>query len=139
VITEDTLCFNALNGLPGPYIKWFLESAYDGLNKMIEAFTDKTGCTQTIVAFCSGPQREHHFDGRTSTLSCQNRRVWMGSIFQPDEGGGKTYAEMNRGKGHISQRSRAFGQLKAYLLVSKHCIQSWGRLDSISLESAEVC
>ena len=25
VITEDTsLCFNALNGLPGPYIKWFL-------------------------------------------------------------------------------------------------------------------
>jgi non-canonical purine NTP pyrophosphatase (RdgB/HAM1 family) len=26
VIVEDTsLCFNALNGLPGPYIKWFLE------------------------------------------------------------------------------------------------------------------
>lgn len=24
VITEDTcLCFNALGGLPGPYIKWF--------------------------------------------------------------------------------------------------------------------
>lgn len=27
VIVEDTsLCFNALNGLPGPYIKWFYES-----------------------------------------------------------------------------------------------------------------
>ena len=27
VITEDTsLCFNALHGLPGPYIKWFLDS-----------------------------------------------------------------------------------------------------------------
>jgi hypothetical protein len=26
VCTQDTsLCFNALNGLPGPYIKWFLE------------------------------------------------------------------------------------------------------------------
>lgn len=26
VIVEDTcLCFNALGGLPGPYIKWFLE------------------------------------------------------------------------------------------------------------------
>lgn len=25
VITEDTcLCFNALGGMPGPYIKWFL-------------------------------------------------------------------------------------------------------------------
>ena len=27
VITEDTsLCFNALNGMPGPYIKWFLKN-----------------------------------------------------------------------------------------------------------------
>ena len=26
VITEDTsLCFNALGGMPGPYIKWFLK------------------------------------------------------------------------------------------------------------------
>lgn len=26
VVTEDTsLCFNALGGLPGPYIKWFLK------------------------------------------------------------------------------------------------------------------
>ncbi|KAJ1975684.1 nucleoside triphosphate pyrophosphohydrolase ham1 [Dimargaris verticillata] len=27
VITEDTsLCFNAMHGLPGPYIKWFLKN-----------------------------------------------------------------------------------------------------------------
>ena len=26
VMTEDTsLCFNALGGMPGPYIKWFLD------------------------------------------------------------------------------------------------------------------
>ncbi len=26
VLTEDTsLCFNALHGLPGPYVKWFLK------------------------------------------------------------------------------------------------------------------
>lgn len=26
VLIEDTcLCFNALGGMPGPYIKWFLE------------------------------------------------------------------------------------------------------------------
>ena len=31
-ITEDTaLCFEALNGLPGPYIKYFLEDiGYEG-------------------------------------------------------------------------------------------------------------
>lgn len=28
VIVEDTsLCFNALNGMPGPYIKWFVEAS----------------------------------------------------------------------------------------------------------------
>ena len=27
VITDDTsLCFNALGGMPGPYVKWFLEA-----------------------------------------------------------------------------------------------------------------
>jgi len=34
VIVEDTsLCFNALGGMPGPYVKWFLEKA--GINKMV--------------------------------------------------------------------------------------------------------
>jgi len=37
VIVEDTcLCFNALKGLPGPYIKWFLEKlGPEGLYKML--------------------------------------------------------------------------------------------------------
>ena len=27
VMTEDTcLCFNALGGMPGPYVKWFLKA-----------------------------------------------------------------------------------------------------------------
>lgn len=36
VIVEDTgLCFNALQGLPGVYIKWFLEKlGHDGLNRV---------------------------------------------------------------------------------------------------------
>ncbi|KAF8058910.1 inosine triphosphate pyrophosphatase [Scenedesmus sp. PABB004] len=39
VMVEDTsLCFNALQGLPGPYIKWFLEKlGHDGLNRMLGA------------------------------------------------------------------------------------------------------
>ena len=39
-VTEDTsLCFNAYKGLPGPYIKWFLESMkVEGLAKMVEPF-----------------------------------------------------------------------------------------------------
>lgn len=45
VIVEDTsLCFNALNGLPGPYIKWFYESIGNtGLVRMLDGFEDKSG------------------------------------------------------------------------------------------------
>jgi len=37
VIVEDTsLVFNALNGLPGPYIKWFMKSLKtSGLPKIL--------------------------------------------------------------------------------------------------------
>jgi inosine triphosphate pyrophosphatase len=131
VITEDTsLCFNALNELPGPYIKWFLEKCgLDGLNKMIEAHDDKTGYAQTIVAFCPGPGKEPAiFDGRTSgTIVMPRGKLDFGwdPIFQPNEGGGKTYAEMGKGeKDVISHRSRAFGQLREYLVGAQASIQS---------------
>ena len=40
---EDTsLCFNAMGGLPGAYIKWFLkELGPSGLPKMLAGFDDK--------------------------------------------------------------------------------------------------
>ena len=43
VLIEDTsLCFNGLNGLPGPYIKWFLDKLKpEGYfsNKLISIFS----------------------------------------------------------------------------------------------------
>lgn len=48
VLVEDTsLHFNALNGLPGPYIKWFLEKiGHVGLNNMLAAYVDKSAYAQ---------------------------------------------------------------------------------------------
>lgn len=122
VITEDTsLCFNALNGLPGPYIKWFLDSCgHDGLNKMLGSFEDKTAYAQTVVAFCAGPGNEPIiFDGRTSGKIVPARgKLDFGwdPIFEPNEGDGKTYAEMSKEeKDSISHRSRAFAQLRDYM------------------------
>jgi inosine triphosphate pyrophosphatase len=123
VITEDTsLCFMALQELPGPYIKWFLEKCgHDGLNKMISAYEDKSAYAQTVVAYSEGPGKEVHvFDGRTMGNIVPARGTldfgWD-PIFEPDEGGGKTYAEMNKDeKDSISHRSRAFSKLKTFLL-----------------------
>lgn len=121
VITEDTsLCFTALKGLPGPYIKWFLEKCgHDGLNKMIGTYDDKSGYAQTVVAFCPGPNDEVViFDGRTMGKIVPARgKLDFGwdPIFEPDEGKGLTYAEMNKDeKDAISHRSRAMLQLKEY-------------------------
>ncbi|CAE7893797.1 unnamed protein product, partial [Symbiodinium sp. KB8] len=57
VFCEDTsLCFNALGGLPGVYIKWFLgKLGHDGLNKMLAGFEDKSAYAQCIFAFTPGP------------------------------------------------------------------------------------
>lgn len=51
VLVEDTcLCFNALKGLPGPYIKWFMDKiGNDGLNKMLAGFEDHSGYARYFV------------------------------------------------------------------------------------------
>ena len=123
VIIEDTsLVFNALNGMPGVYIKWFLDSCgHDGLNKMLAGFPDKSGYAQTVVAFCSGPGKEPVvFDGRTTGIIVPARgelAFGWDPIFEPDEGQGKTYAEMSKDeKDAISHRSRAFAKLRDYLV-----------------------
>jgi inosine triphosphate pyrophosphatase len=127
VVVEDTsLCFNALNGLPGVYIKWFLEKCgHDGLNKMLASFEDKTAYAQTVVAFCPGPGKDVSvFDGRTNGKIVPARgKLDFGwdPVFEPDEGEGKTYAEMSKeGKDLISHRNRAFVQLREYLNQVSH-------------------
>ena len=68
VMVEDTsLCFNALNGLPGVYIKWFLEkTGHEGLNNIIAAYPDKSAYAQCIFSFCPGRGKEPiAFVGRT--------------------------------------------------------------------------
>ncbi|KAL7565318.1 hypothetical protein ACA910_014603 [Epithemia clementina (nom. ined.)] len=128
VITEDTsLCFNALGGLPGPYIKWFLESCgLKGLNKILDGYADKTAYAQTVVAFASDPDKTPIvFVGKTfGKIVMPRGRLDFGwdPVFQPDDGAGdKTYAEMTKvEKDAISHRSRALAQLQKYFKEHPH-------------------
>lgn len=56
-ITEDTaLCFEALNGLPGPYIKHFLAAlGYEGLNNLLTGFPTKAAWALCTFAYSAGP------------------------------------------------------------------------------------
>ena len=60
VIVEDTcLGFNAMKGLPGPYIKWFLKSiGPEGLHKMLAGFEDKSATAMATFAYCDGKTPE---------------------------------------------------------------------------------
>lgn len=92
VLVEDTcLCFNAMGGLPGPYIKWFLAKlGHDGLNRMLAGFEvlagvpapprprpltaatpqDNSAYAQCTFAFCPSPGAEVTlFEGRTMVRS----------------------------------------------------------------------
>jgi inosine triphosphate pyrophosphatase len=68
-MVEDTsLCFNALSGLPGVYIKWFYDkTGLDGLNNILAAYVDKSAYAQCIFAFSIGPGHEPIlFTGKTA-------------------------------------------------------------------------
>ncbi|CAF3165679.1 unnamed protein product [Rotaria socialis] len=125
VLVEDTsLCFNALHGLPGPYIKWFLEKlGHDGLNKMLAAYDDKTAYAQCTFAFCAKPSDipiifTGRCPGRIVPARGPNTFGWD-PVFQPDnelgQPGDKTFAEMDKSiKNRISHRSRSLQLVKDY-------------------------
>eukprot|EP00808_Paulinella_micropora_P028370 g51995.t1 len=121
VLTEDTsLCFNSLKGLPGPYIKWFLDKlGHEGLNNMLHAYPDKSAYSQCIFALSTGPGAEPIvFDGRCPGRIVQARGpkdFGWDPIFEP-EGFQETFAEMDAAvKNKISHRSRALAKVKEYL------------------------
>jgi inosine triphosphate pyrophosphatase len=123
VIVEDTgLCFNAYNGLPGPYIKWFLRALGPaGLYKMLAGFEDKSGYAQCIFAYYDGETMDKPvlFDGRCAgsiVPPAGDSHFGWDPIFKPD-GFEETYAQMSSSvKSDISHRGKAFRLLKKYLL-----------------------
>ncbi|KAF9934281.1 hypothetical protein FBU30_002699 [Linnemannia zychae] len=121
VFVEDTgLGFNALNGLPGPYIKWFLESAgLDGLNKMLVGFKDNGAAAYCNIAYTTGPDAEPIlFEGRVEGKIVDARgptRFGWDPVFQPD-GFDQTYAEIDASvKNTMSHRYLAICKLREYL------------------------
>ncbi|KAL8952631.1 MAG: hypothetical protein Q9222_001470 [Ikaeria aurantiellina] len=119
VLVEDTcLSFNALKGLPGPYIKWFLQAlGHEGLNNLLAAYEDKSAQAICTFAYSDGAGHEPLlFQGRV-----------LGNIVPargpPDFGWdpifeymGETYAEMDKVKKNgLSHRSIALVKVKGWL------------------------
>lgn len=140
-MTEDTaLCFEALGGLPGPYIKDFLgqlghtgticsllhlslckaDQSRPGLNTLLQGFPTTAATAVCTFAYSPGPGQEPIlFEGRTEghiVPPAGPTHFGWDPIFAPIEGEGKTYAQMDGAvKNTISHRYRALEKLRAYL------------------------
>jgi inosine triphosphate pyrophosphatase len=126
VLIEDTsLCFNALGGLPGVYIKWFFEKiGNEGLYKMLEGFEDKTAYAQCIFTYCAGPDSEPiTFVGRTNGKIVKPRGpegFGWDPVFEP-EGYDQTFAELDKEvKNKISHRYKSLMKVKSYFEVNSN-------------------
>ncbi|PUZ38807.1 hypothetical protein GQ55_9G225400 [Panicum hallii var. hallii] len=132
VLVEDTcLCFNALKGLPGPYIKWFLEKiGHEGLNNLLKAYEDKSAFAMCIFSLALGPGEEPiTFVGKTVGKIVPARGpsdFGWDPVFQPD-GFEQTYAEMPKSvKNEISHRGKALALVKEHFASANYTVQSDG-------------
>lgn len=120
VLVEDTaLTFEALNGLPGTLIKWFLHSVgTKGLPKLLLGYDNKAATAQTCFALCD-ENGVHLFlgtrKGRVSDIPKGETDFGWNPIFIP-EGAKLTWAEMDFAQqSETSMRRLAVEKLQAYL------------------------
>ncbi|KAG2436545.1 hypothetical protein HYH02_011482 [Chlamydomonas schloesseri] len=126
VLVEDTsLCCAALNGLPGPYIKWFIEKLEpEGFLRMLDGFDDKSATFECVFAFSPGPDTEPvtfvgRLPGRIVPPRGPSGSKWgdLSRLFELD-GFGRTYAEMDEATLRVvSHRSRALALVREHLLT----------------------
>ena len=138
VVIEDTsLCFSALNGLPGPYIKWFVDDlGNDGLYKLLAGHEDHSAYCQCALAFSAGPGTEPLvFVGRTDgeiVAPIGEGGFGWDAIFLPEDSD-VHFAEMTmEEKNKISHRARAFKQFVA------HCKEHEDQMIEAIIEAAEA-
>ena len=146
VLVEDTsLCFAALNGLPGPYIKWFVQVhcalsrldclrdlmvsddppvgaqtlGNDGLYDLLASHSDKSAYCQCILGFSSGPGAEPLlFTGRTHGKIVEpvgSGGFGWDAIFIPEGHDGPFGTMTLEAKNQISHRARALSAFVEYV------------------------
>lgn len=120
IIVEDVSCsFEALDGLPGPFIKFFLNiMGRQKLFEICEKFENDKAEVKACLGFAKDKDNFHYFDGIVhGTIVTPRGKSGFGFdyIFQPN-GYEKTYSEMAQSeKNAISHRSIALTKLKEFL------------------------
>jgi len=123
VLVEDTsLFFNALDGLPGPFIKFFVtaKNGQEIMCRMLDGFNDRSAYASAVYAYYDGIKM-HVFEGRLNGTIAQSPRGGGGygwdAVFEPEGYGGLTRAELSPELDVESyMKIRDYDGLKAFLL-----------------------
>jgi len=121
VLTDDTaLSCAALNGLPGPLIKWFLDRlGQDGLVELIKGKEDGASVSCLISLGIIKTQEIIQFEGAVTGKLVQAKGSYgfgWDPVFMPD-GSVLTYGEMGADeKNKISHRALALQKLRDWLI-----------------------
>ena len=100
VLVEDvSLVFNALNGLPGPFIKFFVEaeSGLENLCRMLDGFEDRTAVGSVLYGYFDGKELMIIPGGLKGAIAKTPRGkggFGWDKIFEPEGYGGLTRAEL---------------------------------------------
>lgn len=125
VLVEDTaLTFEALNSLPGPLVKWFLESlGNDGLARLLQNQSNRRALAETCFALCDESGVHIFRSARAGTIA-ETPRGAAGFGWDPlfiPEGWSFTWAEMSAEQQEAtSLRKDAISRLRDYLEVHYH-------------------
>ncbi|HVI69114.1 MAG TPA: non-canonical purine NTP pyrophosphatase [Magnetospirillaceae bacterium] len=120
VLVEDAqLALTALGGLPGPFIKWFLDAmGIDGLASLIQKYDDRSAHGSICYALYDG-QTMHFFEGEMHGQIASEPRGTGGFGFDQifiNDGFTKTRAEMTEEEyANSSYRKQALDTLKEFL------------------------
>lgn len=120
-LVEDTsLQLDALNGFPGPLIKWFITAlGREGIYRIAQKLGDYGAKAKTIVGYSNGKEVlffEGALRGAIVEPKAESEFGWD-PLFKP-EGHDKSFAEMGgEEKNKISQRRKALAKFKEYYLA----------------------
>jgi inosine triphosphate pyrophosphatase len=124
VVEDTSLSIKSLGGLPGPLIKWFLQSlGVAGLAQLALGHGPTQVTTTCMIGYRDNAGTNTFFSATQSgTIVLPRGSTTFGwdPIFVPD-GYDKSFAEMTaQEKQAISMRTQVFGELKKYL--SEHLL-----------------
>jgi non-canonical purine NTP pyrophosphatase (RdgB/HAM1 family) len=117
LIVEDvSLSLDALSGLPGPLIKWFLKTmGTAGLFTVADKLGNYRAEAKAIIGYAKNASEMHFFESSIKGTIVEPRgetTFGWDPIFQPD---GYTKTMTKEEKNAISHRKIAFTKLKAFI------------------------